>query len=275
MLTKTELQGNNLDLRTILDMVNNLPNKGSGTGEDISEEVDTIESLTEQIKLALEGKAAGGGKIFAAIGVTYPEDSVCTCTNGTKTMEAGNTNGQWVFAIPEAGEWTVTSTDGINEKSQSVSITKEGQFESMALSYQLILFDGGDNTTVTGGWKADGHGGPTAVVGTTVGLNINASGKAYEGKSFIVATKNTIDMSGYTKLCATITNLSATEGKVRVVSEINSNATAKASVDAKLGTVEVDISSLNSGKVGLWIIITANAYGVFSGSISASKIWLE
>jgi hypothetical protein len=218
---------------------------------------------------------SGTGKLFAAIGVTFPAGSTLTCTNGTKTLKAKTTSGQWVFAIPAAGTWTVKAVSGSNTKSQSVSITKEGQFESVTLSFQLILFDGGDNTAVTGGWGADGHGGPTAAVGTTVGLNINASGDAYQVKPFIVATKNTIDMSGYTKLCATITKLSATEGEVRVVSEIDSAAAAKASVDAKLGTVEVDISSLNSGKVGLWITITANAYGLFQGSVYASKIWLE
>lgn len=216
-----------------------------------------------------------GTKLFAAIGVTYPAGSTLTCTNGTSTLKAKTTTGQWVFAIPKAGTWTVTATDGTNSKSQSVSITSAGQFESVKLSFQLILFDGGDNAAVTGTWDADGHGSPTAAVGTTVGLDINTSGEAYQVKPFIVATKNTIDMSGYTKLCATITNLSATEGEVRVVSEIDSAAAAKASVDAKLGTVEVDISSLNSGKVGLWITITANAYGQFQGSVYASKIWLE
>lgn len=219
----------------------------------------------------------------ASINITYPAKSTCVVKNSSGQTVASDTNTgtsakTWTATVNAIGTYTVTATatDGSEKsKSQSVSITKEGQFESVKLSFQLILFDGGDNTTVTGGWKADGHGGPTAAVGTTVGLNINASGDAYQEKTFIVATKNTIDMSGYTKLCATITKLSATEGEVRVVSEIDSNAAAKASVDAKLGTVEVDISSLNSGKVGLWITITANAYGLFMGSVYASKIWLE
>ena len=275
-MIKTELQSNNLDLRALLDAINNLPEKGSGSGEDISEEVDTIENLTEQIKLALEGKAAGGGKIFAVIGVTYPEGSTCTCTNGTKTMEAGNTNGQWVFAIPEAGTWTVTATQGSNTKSQSVSIIAEGQFETIVLRYSLVLFDGGDITAVTGGWGADGHNSPTAVVGTTVGLNINTSQqKAWQKNPFIVGTNNTIDLSDYTKLCATIETLNATNGEVCVVSSINRNATALASAAANVGTVEVDISAVTSGKIGLRITITSDAYGVIVGSISASKIWLE
>lgn len=142
MSNKLELQNNNIDLQGILTKVNTLPKK-----ENIDEEVDTIENLTEQIKLALEGKAAGG-KIFAAIGVTYPEGSVCTCTNGTKTMEAGNTNGQWVFAIPETeiGTWTVTSTDPADSsrtKSVSYEISAEGQWEYAILRYALDIIKNG------------------------------------------------------------------------------------------------------------------------------------
>ena len=91
------------------------------------------------MKGAIMFSGGGSGKLFAAIGVTYPAGSTLTCTNGTKTLTAKTTSGQWVFAIPETGTWTVTATDGINTKSQSVSITKEGQFESVELSYQLIL----------------------------------------------------------------------------------------------------------------------------------------
>ena len=83
----------------------------------------------------------GGAKLFAAIGVTYPAGSTLTCTNGTSTLKAKTTTGQWVFAIPKAGTWTVTVTDGTNSKSQSVSITKEGQFESVELSYAYVIFD--------------------------------------------------------------------------------------------------------------------------------------
>lgn len=80
--------------------------------------------------------SGGGTKLFAAIGVTYPEGSVLTCTNGTKTLTAKNTSGQWVFAIPETGTWTVTATDGTNTSSKSVEITAEGQNVSVNLAYR-------------------------------------------------------------------------------------------------------------------------------------------
>lgn len=212
----------------------------------------------------------------AYIDVTYPSGSTCTCSNGTTTLTDPNTTGQVIFNIPEAGTWTVSCTDGTNSKSQSVSITTEGQSVSVALSYRLVLFDGGDNIDITGGWSAHGRNNPAAVVGTTLGLNINTSQQtAWQKNLFIVGTNNTIDLSGYTKLCATIETLNATNGEACVVPEIVNDTTASASAAANVGTVEVDISAVTSGKIGLRITITSNAYGAIVGSISASRVWLE
>lgn len=101
------------------------------------------------MKGAIMLSGGGSGKLFAAIGVTYPAGSTLTCTSQqtgkvltAKPKNADNT--EWVFAIPEPKTlpetWTVTATDGTNSKSQSVSISEEGQFESVELSYQLVLF---------------------------------------------------------------------------------------------------------------------------------------
>lgn len=82
---------------------------------------------------------SGGAKLFAAIGATYPAGSTLTCTKGTKTLTAKNTSGQWVFAIPEAGTWTVNA----GTLSKTVNITHEGQFESVVLSNALALIEDG------------------------------------------------------------------------------------------------------------------------------------
>lgn len=93
-----------------------------------------------------------GARLRAVIAVTYPEGSVCTCSNGTKTLKARDTSGKALFNVP-VGEWTVTATDGNNTKSAAVSITQEGQCESVTLSYKLYLYNKGDECTdITGGW---------------------------------------------------------------------------------------------------------------------------
>ena len=86
----------------------------------------------------------GGTKLFAAIGVTYTAGSVCTCSKGAELLTAQNTDGQWIFSIPETGDWTVECTDGINSSSRTVSITAEGQFEKIVMQYDLVIFADGE-----------------------------------------------------------------------------------------------------------------------------------
>lgn len=95
----------------------------------------------------------GGGIPYAIIGVTYPSGSTCTCTNGTRTLTGKDTSGKALFVIPAAGTWTVKAVKGSNSASKAVKITAEGQVETVKLAYALILFDGADNTAVTGGLK--------------------------------------------------------------------------------------------------------------------------
>lgn len=83
----------------------------------------------------------GGGDTFAMIVVAYPIGSICTATNGTKTLTAKNTTGSWVFKIPTPASvpeiWTVSCTDGGQTASTTVSITTEGQSVSVSLSYRV------------------------------------------------------------------------------------------------------------------------------------------
>ena len=86
----------------------------------------------------------GGGKVFGAIVVNYPAGSKCTCTNGSKTFEAKNDSGQWIFVLPKnEGPWTVTSTDDQKHSMSKTGITigpNEGSFQVVTLSYSLELF---------------------------------------------------------------------------------------------------------------------------------------
>lgn len=99
------------------------------------------------------------GKLFAVIGVIYPAGSVCTCTNGSKTLKAPDTSGKAIFAIPEAGDWTVEAVDGSDEDSKVISITEQGHSVNVELSYALWLYKAGDEcASVTGGWAQTGDG---------------------------------------------------------------------------------------------------------------------
>ena len=73
--------------------------------------------------------------VYAVIGVTYPAGSTVTCTNGSKTLRAKDTTGKALFVIPFAGTWTVKAVKGSQSASKAVSITVEGQVETVTLAY--------------------------------------------------------------------------------------------------------------------------------------------
>lgn len=101
--------------------------------------------------------SSGIGKIYAVIGVTYPTGSTCTCTDGAKTLTAKDTTGRALFVIPYAGTWTVKAVNGSKSKSKAVSITAEGQVETVTLIFETILWESGadQNTSITGGFAAN------------------------------------------------------------------------------------------------------------------------
>ena len=88
-------------------------------------------------------RGGSGNKIFAVIGVTYPAGSICTCSNGSKTLTTKDTSGKAMFIIPSAGTWTVTAVSGSKSKSKAVSITTEGQVEVVTLIFETILWEAG------------------------------------------------------------------------------------------------------------------------------------
>ena len=96
---------------------------------------------------------AGAG-LRAVIAVAYPEGSICTCSNGTKTFTAKDTSGNALFNVP-VGEWTVTATDGEKTNSVTVSITTAGQSEIVTLKYSFdVIINGKFNYDVIGSWVA-------------------------------------------------------------------------------------------------------------------------
>jgi hypothetical protein len=140
-----------------------------------------------QIQLALVSLGAGGitgivdnmptasligsGRITAIIAVTYPEGSVCTATDGTKTLRAKDTSGTALFNVTP-GEWTVTATDGVETATETVTITEAGQVEKVTLHYVLIYGIMRDISTEDTSWtRTDDSVGfsATASVGTVAG----------------------------------------------------------------------------------------------------------
>lgn len=224
---------------------------------------------------------SGGTKLFAAIGVTYPEGSTCTCTNGTKTLKAKNTSGQWVFAIPEAGTWTVVA----GSKSKKVSINTEGQCEIVNLA-ETVLWEAGTeyNTNITGGFEVGNAS------YTTVGNTITITGnRTYFGDGSAIwsyggnyYTSQKVSTGDFEYFCVNVIK--------------NSNAASNASNRAWLYAANAYNFTENDTIARLEIPVTTGQVGVFKmplngvGSavlgvrvyganslqtIEIDKIWLE
>lgn len=188
---------------------------------------------------------SSGTSFSATINITYPAGSICTVTNYKKTWTAPNTSGSWTFKANEVGIYTVKAVSGNKSREEEVLITADGQVENVTLTYETILFDGGDKTGVTGGWAYtitnSGYGsddvrGDNLTVGTTLywfpGRGWNGGDTDQANRDGYAHTKKKIDVTKYNTITAVSKHA---EGHLTV---------GNASVALKVGTVSLDISAL-------------------------------
>ena len=142
------------------------------------------------------GGGGGGSDTYAFIVVTYPAGSTCTATDGTTTLTAPDTSGNWVCKVPNAGTWTVFCTNGTDTASTTVVISTEGQSVSVTLSYWDggLYVNGDEYTGITGGWVASPIGTITNT-GSTLSLLRGATGDIAYGN-----TDNAINLGGFSTL---------------------------------------------------------------------------
>lgn len=224
----------------------------------------------------------GAGRVFSIIAVTYPEGSVCTCSDGTATLTARDTSGKALFNVT-VGEWTVSCTDGTDTASKAVSITHEGQVESVELSYRLYLYKNGDKCTDVGGnWSLEkGYTDGVSVTYDTdyAQLNVRAVSNQYMGNGLWY--KN-LDITNYSKLCAIVTyNTVANSGSLMIAVCSSATDTPISSYVAKqdIGAndvsetvpFELDISDITGFK---YIGIGTHMTGTGSGIAKIKEVYL-
>ena len=92
--------------------------------------------------ILIKRKSSITNNSFAAIAVSYPSGSTCTCTCGSTVITAPNTTGLVVFKIPSSGTWQIKSTNGTQTVIKNIDIpTNIEQFHtSITLEYNFTLF---------------------------------------------------------------------------------------------------------------------------------------
>lgn len=228
----------------------------------------------------------------ATINITYPAGSTCTCSDGTTTLSAPDTSGTWACIVPNAGTWTAAATDGVENTSETVSITTDGQIVAIELSYLLWLYKRGNTyNAVTGGWSVSKHPSTGGSFDGVLTLNADSMLLSTEvwGGSVGYAnafTNNSIDLTGVNTLKFKITGIGNTaysdkEGNTHkfrfslvVANERPTKQTPTFAADMKIlatGEYSVDVSAVTAGYVGIWI--TTGGYS--KTTLTISEIWGE
>lgn len=221
--------------------------------------------------------------LFAAtINITYPSGSTCTCSDGTTTLSAPDTSGTWACIVPNAGTWTAAATDGVENTSESVSITTDGQTVAVELSYYTYLFKPNtDTTNVTGGWQLNSKGSLDSAGDQLVATFTNAYNR---GTIFSVATINKIDFTEFTTLVATCKAAvegnsaprSATFAVASTQSGFNNAGTASTKVASttfsnSTTTVTIDVSRI-SGSYYVTFVVGLSNYQ--TGTLTVDEVKL-
>lgn len=221
--------------------------------------------------------------LFAAtINITYPSGSTCTCSDGTTTLSAPDTSGTWACIVPNAGTWTAAATDGVENTSESVSITTDGQTVAVELSYYTYLFKPNtDTTNVTGGWQLNSKGSLDSAGDQLVATFTNTYNR---GEIFSVATINKIDFTEFTTLVATCKAAvegnsapsSATFAVASTQSGFNNAGTASTKVASttfsnSTTTVTIDVSRI-SGSYYVTFVVGLSNYQ--TGTLTVDEVKL-
>lgn len=181
----------------------------------------------------------------ATINITYPAGSTCTCTNGSTALTAPDTSGTWVCTVPNAGTWTVSSTDGDKSKSADVVITTDGQTESVTLLYITYLFkDGETYDSLTGGWQG-------TVNAEKQALQLSAAA----GKTAAAYTKSKVNITGYSTMLVT-TDVANNIGLYLIITSVvpgeTWNRVAEVEIANGASKISLDISKI-TGEYFIWL----------------------
>ena len=257
--------------------------KGLKTGEWTVTVSNGAQTVTRSVTINAD-YSVSVASFSATISVTYPATSTCVVTNsGGQTVASDTNTGSstktWTATVGATGTYTVTATatDGSGKsKSTTVSITADGQSTSVTLSYELVLFNNGnDNTSVTGGWRYE-HFYASEQSFTINNNGINLYIYNNDGSGGIEASTNHgISLSNYKTLNVKVSSISNGTCYLGVSSNQNisgSNNYTASNSGTTPGTYTIDISSISYSLYIKLKLISNHSQGA---SMTISEVWLE
>lgn len=229
----------------------------------------------------------------ASINITYPANSTCVVTNAGGTTVASNTNTgtsakTWTATVDATGTYTITATatDGSGKtKSTTVSITANGQVETVTLIFETILWEAGSdqNTSLTGGFAANDTnyvkiGNSTVTItGNRTYFGEGSNNWSYSGNFY---TKKKVTKGEFKYFCANITKNTGTNAENKAwlyaANEYDftgSNTIAKLEIPVTTGATgifKMPLTGVTSAVLGIRVYGSGDLQ-----TIVTDKIWLE
>lgn len=193
------------------------------------------ETQTQTRTVVIEPDYTASIKFFEAyITVSYPAGSTCTCSNGSTTYTASGTSGSYTFSVYKTGTWTVRSTNGDQEDSESVSITTDGESKSVTLKYFAatiaVTYPEGSTCTCSDGsttlTASDTSGSYTFTVKNTGTWTIRSTDDSQEASTTIAITANGQNESVTLEYFKAYITVTYPEGSTCTCSDGNTTLTA-------------------------------------------------
>lgn len=198
----------------------------------------------------------------ATINVTYPSGSACkaTHTDGT-VLNAPDTSGTWTCVVPKSGTWTILAEDTSAGKSKSVdvSITAEGQSESVVLNYRYYW--------VKNGQIQNGIG-KVQEPGTDNWIKFNSSWNYFifdtGAGSTWMRSGSKVNVTNYSKLVIEVNTVTG-NSYFGLTSGDNIASSYAARKTVSSTTTSLDISSISGAYyIGLWFEYNSrNVYNIY------------
>lgn len=223
----------------------------------------------------------------ATIAITYPANSTCVIKNSSGVQVANDTNAgtsakTWTATVGATGTYTITATatDGSGKtKSTTVSITAEGQVETVALMFELVLFDNGLVDGIAWDYVYNQDTDASSSISDVIKMHSMSwdNGIVLQRPIAERGISSAIDLSNYsilkirTKAC---TNSNG-DAELRIGSSLSGKDLGTVSIEKTAGqTTIIDVSAIaKSSFVTIWAR-SGNEYG-YTIDISFDKVWLE
>lgn len=221
----------------------------------------------------------GGGKNISSIIITGLSSTyTVTCTKYGKSYSAtwDETEKHWEIVGLPLGTFIITATNGPATVTETVLIDIVGIYE-IEMTSKLYLYNyGNECEDVTGGWVKQTSGGTV----TKNDDNVTLSSRPLGDGTCILQTKNTIDTTGYTKLCAELSfscSYSSQDGVVSVSKSgsydlTNNDAYIRKNSNTGRGIFEASLTSHHSDYYGH--IKTYGGDGTAT-TLTVYSVWLE